>query len=228
MPLPTGGMTATQPAATLPTISLLSVGSWMQLLQALFDVSTADVTHRIWLGLSPIKTLKSGKFETVLADRPDMYGPFWLATTAVVAMTGAANIERIFIAAAPPDYSLMWTAAWFVYGSLLVVPLAVYGCSWLLTHNDPSAVSVNYAHLLTVYGYSNLALVPMALLCMLPFGLWQKLLLGVGFGHSSLFLFANLWRFSESLHQRLRLAVFGITIACQAATYLAFYHVFLS
>merc|ERR1719160_1036814 len=49
--------------------------------QTLFDVSTEDVVKRMKLALWPFKN--DGPC-TDFRSRPDFYGPFWIATTAVL------------------------------------------------------------------------------------------------------------------------------------------------
>lgn len=212
----------------VPNISLLSPSSWLVFLQAMFDVSTADVAQRLFIAATPYQLLKSEG--NILLYRPDLYGPFWIATTAIIAMTGAANIERLFTEGyASTDFSLLLTAAWFMYGCLAAVPLVAFGFAWIAKRQDSNVStqeSLTYAHLVCMYGYSNLALIPVSILCVVPISIVQNISLIVGAANSGVFIFANLWK--QMPVSQLRMVTVGAALICQAATYLAFYLVFLA
>jgi hypothetical protein len=194
----------------------------------MFDVSTADVAQRLFIAATPYQLLKSEG--NILLSRPDLYGPFWIATTAIIAMTGAANIERLFTEGyASTDYSLLLTGAWFMYGCLAAVPLVAFGFAWIAKREDSNVStqeSLTYAHLVCMYGYSNLALIPVSILCVVPISIVQNIALIVGAANSGLFIFANLWK--QMPVSQLRMVTVGAALICQAATYLAFYYVFLA
>lgn len=231
-PLPTGGMgqsTTASHAAAPPAVSIFSPSSWTTFLQAMFDVSTSDILGRIMYAAMPWQSVVG---ESPFSTKPDFYGPFWIATTAIITMTGAANIERLFVQGREgTDYSLMWTAAWFMYGCLIAVPVIVYGFTVVTKQTgsqEPGAEQqgVNYMHIFSVYGYGNLALIPVSLLCVLPARLVHVVAIAVGAAISGLFIRANLWKLLPQ--SQLRVVVVGAALICQAATYLAFYHLFLS
>jgi hypothetical protein len=233
LPVPSGSMesgkkSAPSSSAEIPAVSLLSPSSWMGYLQSLFDVSTNDIVQRLIMAITPYQLFKAEG--NVLLTRPDLYGPFWIATTAIIAMTGAANIERMFVRGyAFTDYSLMLTAAWFMYGCMAAVPLVAFAFAWIARRRGASADStetvLSYSHLLCMYGYSNLALVPVSILCVIPIPLLQTIAIAVGAANSGLFIVANLWKHMPS--SQLRLVTVGAALLCQGVTYLAFSYVFL-
>ena len=232
--VPTGGMgAAPKSGAPIPALSVLSPSSWLNFLQALFDVSTNEIVERLVAAATPLRLLR-GSSESSLQSKPDLYGPFWIATTAIITMTGAANIERLFIEGhTGADYSLLWTAAWFLYGCLAAVPVIAYAFTWFTKHEEgtdlstASSVSVDYTHLVSVYGYSNLSLIPVTMVCIVPIEMLHTVVLAVGAANSALFIYASLWRLMATAPARLRLVTVAAAMGCQAATYLAFYHVFL-
>jgi hypothetical protein len=197
----------------------------MTLLQSTFDVTTSEVLERLIIAAAPFKLVHSPS--DTLVKKPDLYGPFWIATTSIIAMTGAANIERIFVSGnVNTDYSLLWTAAWFVYGSMALVPLAVYAFTIFANNSAPSC-KIDYLHLICVYGYSGLSLIPVVLLCTIPSMTLQKCLLAAGAFNSSLFICLNLWHLLQSANPTLRQLTVGLAVACQGASYLAFFYIFL-
>lgn len=150
-------------------------------------------------------------------------------------MTGAANIERMLtIGHSGTDYSLMLTAAWFIYGCMFLVPAVVYSFTFFTKRNAAASstpeelglVDINYTHVLSVYGYSNLSLVIVTALCAVPIPTVHTVALIAGAVNSGLFIYVNLWKLLPE--SKTRLVVVGAALACQAATYLAFYSIFLA
>ena len=210
----------------VPAVSFFSPTSWMVFLQTFFDVSTAEVVERAKYAATPYRVF-SAPAESSLASKPDLYGPFWIATTALIAMTSAANIERLVVnGATASDYSLLWTAAWFMYGCMGAVPLVAFAFTWFArSQGQTDSSPLSYIQLLSLYGYSNLSLIPVSVLCVVPIGLLQTIAVAVGAANSGLFIYANLWMTMEP--SRIRYVVVGTALACQAITYLGFYYVFL-
>jgi hypothetical protein len=139
-------------------------------------------------------------------------------------MMAAANIARaIALGFNNTDHSILWTAGIFTYGCLALVPLVVF---FFAKISSPYA-SVNYAHLICVYGYSGVSLIPSVFLCAIPVLNFQKISLAAGAANSALFLYINLWDLVNSANPTLRLVTVGTAIACQAASYLAFFYLFL-
>ena len=54
-------------------------------------MSSGDVARRFCQGLIPCNR----KFSTVISERPDAYGPFWIFTTIIVMMTIAGNLQQV-------------------------------------------------------------------------------------------------------------------------------------
>ena len=61
--------------------------------QPLFDVDTLQVLNRIKGALLP---RPKGAFFEQIAANPDLYGPFWIATTLIFAMAITANLASYF------------------------------------------------------------------------------------------------------------------------------------
>merc|ERR1712039_842438 len=96
-------------------------------MQRLFDVSTDDVVQRLRLVLLPYPPPPGGGATEDFKIRPDFYGPFWIATTAVLFLAATGNFARLVEigdhANFKADYGLISLAAMMIYGCLLIVPL---------------------------------------------------------------------------------------------------------
>ena len=87
-------------------------------------MSTDDVVRRLKLLLPSTKDPLTSE---ELRQRPDFYGPFWVATTAVLFLAATGNFARLVESPHPglfrADYGLVPLAATLVYGGLIAVPL---------------------------------------------------------------------------------------------------------
>lgn len=160
--------------------------------QQLFDISSNEVIKRLKLALVPFKGQEeaSSDFRT----HPDFYGPFWVATTAILFLAATGNFARLLEMEDEKkfkaDYSLVSVAATMIYGLLIGVPLAArlgLYCSGL------EVDSINFRQVICVYGYSLTPTIPMSLVCLAPFGFlrWAAVLTGLAI--SLAFIRGTLW-----------------------------------
>lgn len=168
-----------------------SFSSWLLLLaQSLFDVSTDDVVRRLKL-LVPKQGDRSAAEE--LRTRPDFYGPFWVATTAVLFLAATGNFARLIESPHPShfkaDYSLVPLAATLVYGGLIAVPLLA---RLSVFFTDEEVSSIDFKHIVCVYGYALAPAIPVSILCIIPVGFLRWLFVLAGMALSLYFLKGNL------------------------------------
>jgi len=169
-----------------------SFSSWLLLLaQNLFDVSTHDVVSRLKL-LVPYQDQDRSTAEE-LRTRPDFYGPFWVATTAVLFLAATGNFARLIESSHPSqfkaDYSLVPLAATLVYGGLIAVPLLARVSVFF---TDEEVSNIDFKHIICVYGYGLAPAIPVSILCIIPIGFLRWLFVLAGMGLSLYFLKGNL------------------------------------
>ena len=71
-----------------------------------FDVEEDDIFSRIRSAI----TLRS--FDEALHDKPDLYGPFWIATTLIVVIIAASSLLNFFYSPTTPyDFNKLSVAA---------------------------------------------------------------------------------------------------------------------
>jgi len=186
--------TAAAAAAGVPTLAaadtwagwLLSYG------QQLFDVSTDDVVERLRLVLVPYPKPPGGGATQDIRMRPDFYGPFWVAATAVLFLAATGNFARLVEAGHTnfkADYGLLSIAAAMIYGCLVAVPIVARVA--LFVSSEESA-NVDFRQLICVCGYALAPAIPISILCIVPFGFLRWLLVLVGLGASLHFLYEQL------------------------------------
>lgn len=126
-------------------------------------MSTQTVLKRIRKALIPVY---KGNFFGDL--QPDLYAPFWIATTLIFVLTAAGNmgawLNTDSISASQWEYqtSKMVTAVGMIYGLQIAIPLTIY-CALTNVGSD-----VTLMEMMSLYGYSYFIFIPAGLICITP------------------------------------------------------------
>ncbi|KAH7375605.1 YIPF1 protein [Plectosphaerella cucumerina] len=152
-----------------------------------FDVDTSAVLQRCWAALYP-----RANFLDVLEGNPDLYGPFWIATTVVLILFLGGTISQYLAEKGDVpfayDFKLLSGAAGLIYGYTLFVPVALF-----LALRYFGSESANLLECWALYGYSNLIWVPVAVAASSPINILNWVFVAVGLGVSVAFLLRNLY-----------------------------------
>jgi len=152
-----------------------------------FDVDTNSVLSRCWAALFP-----RANFLDVLEGNPDLYGPFWIATTVVFILFLGGTISQYLASTGTAhfayNFKLLSGAAGLVYGYTLVIPVVLF-----LALKYFGSESANLLECWALYGYSNLIWIPVALIAWSPISILNWVFVGIGFGLSVTFLLRNLY-----------------------------------
>ncbi|KAI5286606.1 hypothetical protein KEM54_006652 [Ascosphaera aggregata] len=152
-----------------------------------FDVDTNDVTHRCFHALWP-----RSNFLDILDGNPDLYGPFWIATTVVVILFLTGTISQYLAfhddSHFEYDFRLLSGGAGLVYGYTFIIPAALWAAvRWF------GGSTADLIEAWALYGYANLIWIPIALTSWSPLNALNWAMVGVGFGWSTFFLLRNLY-----------------------------------
>jgi hypothetical protein len=120
------------------------------------------VLKRCWAALYP-----RSNFLDVLEGNPDLYGPFWIATTVVFILFMTGTISWKLAATGKEhysyDFSLLSGAAGLVYGYTAVIPVGLWATlKWF------GSESANLMECWALYGYANLIWIPVSLISWSP------------------------------------------------------------
>lgn len=156
-----------------------------------FDVDTSTVLHRCRSAILPFLP-NTAPFLDTLDGNPDLYGPFWIATTVVVILFLAGTISHKLASEGKKhfeyDFKLLSGAAGLVYGYTLFVPLAMWAAlRWF------GAQSLELVECWALYGYGNLFWIAVALVSWSPLDGLNYALVGLGYVVSVFFLVKNLY-----------------------------------
>ena len=193
-----------------------------------FDVDTSAVLSRCWAALYP-----RANFLDVLEGNPDLYGPFWIATTVVLILFLGGTISQYLstTGSAPFMYdfkllsgmlSLQTTiklcantlslgAAGLIYGYTLFIPVVLF-----LILRYFGSDSANLLECWALYGYSNLIWIPVALISWSPLTLLNWIFVAVGFGMSIAFLLRNLYPVLSATDRQVNKVLLVVVVALHA------------
>lgn len=162
--------------------------------RGLFNVDTSDV---LWRLFHAVLLFFKGDFLEYVGGNPDLYGPFWVASTLifVTAATGnyASYIDWKRHAPAGEEH-----AAWYYdvdkvggscgifYGYVGVIGLAIY----LVLRWFKAGISL--ASVWCIYGYALAAFIPISFVCIFPIELMRWIVVGVATLTSGTFIMLSL------------------------------------
>ncbi|KAL8829098.1 MAG: hypothetical protein Q9170_006316 [Blastenia crenularia] len=179
-----------------------------------FAVDTTSVLHRCLSALIPRRP-----FLDILDGNPDLYGPFWIATTVVfiLFLTGtisqylASHHDKAFVY----NFRLLSGAAGLVYGYTAFVPVALWAALRWFGSSGPTLGEresrITLVECWALYGYANVIWVPVALISWSPVAVLNYVFVAVGFAVSVVFLTRNLWPVVSGAEGKVsRVLVFGV------------------
>ncbi|KAG9249332.1 hypothetical protein BJ878DRAFT_431716 [Calycina marina] len=200
----------------LPLPATAGSGSQKRLLWTLsfyaqfFDVDTNAVLSRCWAALYP-----RANFLDVLEGNPDLYGPFWIATTVVFILFLGGTISQYLArevgARFAYDFTLLSGAAGLIYGYTVVIPTVLF-----LVLKYFGSESANLLECCALYGYSNLIWIPVALISWSNLTLLNWVFVGIGFGWSVAFLLRNLYPVLSATDRKTSKALLIIVVCLHA------------
>ncbi|KAK9472802.1 uncharacterized protein V1510DRAFT_377519 [Dipodascopsis tothii] len=189
--------------------------------QKYFNVETADVVKRCAAALYP-----KSYFVEIVGDNPDLYGPFWIASTVVIVLTFSSTLAGAaasHLAGVRYEYKfgLLSAAAALMYGYTFVVPLVLWAV--LKYYKSEHA---NVLECVTLYGYANTIWVPVSLVSISPIEIFdfptisnvvRWLSAAVGCAVSTTFLVRNLYPVLNSTEARTSRILLVAVVAAQLA-----------
>eukprot|EP01119_Soliformovum_irregulare_P025231 TRINITY_DN928_c0_g1_i2.p1 TRINITY_DN928_c0_g1~~TRINITY_DN928_c0_g1_i2.p1 ORF type:complete len:297 (+),score=69.56 TRINITY_DN928_c0_g1_i2:1046-1936(+) len=169
--------------------------------QFLFDIDTKQVGQRIARSLIPYPAT----FLELVKSNPDIYGPFWIATTLVFILAVAGNTSSYLKSAfrGQDEGGLNWeydaqrlsVATGVIYGYLFFIPLALWAYLrfWC-------KIPIRFIEIIALYGYSFFVYIPVSILCIIPYVITQWLFIALAGVISTSFLLVNFFPLIKDSH----------------------------
>jgi protein YIPF1/2 len=166
-------------------------------------------------------------FLDIMDGNPDLYGPFWIATTVVVILFLAGTISHKLASEGKKsfeyDFALLSGAAGLIYGYTLFIPLGLWAAlRWFGTQ------SLDLVECWALYGYGNLFWIVVALVSWSPLNGLNYALVGLGFGVSVFFLMKNLLPVISATERKVSRVLLGVVVLAHAGLAIAIKILFFS
>lgn len=187
-----------------------------------FDVDTAQVMDRCLKSMYPV-----GDFAAdTLNNQPDLYGPFWIATSVVFSVfvcSSLAGSLAAYIAGKPHvyDFTMLSSAVFVVYIYAFLCPALVWASTKYFGCQPSLLDIINY------YGYGLTIWIPVSLLCIIPYDYARWAFVGAAFIVTAIFLVKNLYivisRADAKTSRIILLAILGAHAIFALVLKMAFY-----
>ncbi|KAK9453166.1 hypothetical protein V1511DRAFT_535838 [Dipodascopsis uninucleata] len=193
--------------------------------QQFFNVDTTDVAQRCVYALYPRVS-----FVETVGDNPDLYGPFWIASTVILVLFFSSTVAGAIASHLSGvryeyNFGLLSAATGLMYGYTFIVPIALWAA--LKYYKSDHA---RLLECMTLYGYANTIWVPVALVSISPIEIFNLptvsnvvrwISAGIGYAVSTTFLIRNLFPVLNSIEAKTSkillilvvLANFGLALA---------------
>lgn len=215
---------------------------------AYFDINVSDFVARLIRAIIPYKPLLGWAVAEEEADggtsMPDLYGPVWVTTTLVLALSMGAKMaeflsnvfhQRETNSLQPTlstlEFSRLWRAASVLYFYVFLFPLvlALFQCLFAkrtLAENSVRAHPIVGS--IMVYGYSMAPVVLAAFIATIPMELVQIVAMSVAFAIGAFVIMLNLWRDVSVEHRSLTYFVRLLAVCAHAAVGFAVVFIFFA
>ncbi|KAK9389303.1 hypothetical protein V1515DRAFT_595474 [Lipomyces mesembrius] len=189
-----------------------------------FNVETSDVLQRCIYALYPRVS-----FVDTVGDNPDLYGPFWIASTVILVLFFSSTLAGAIashVAGIRYEYNfgILSAAAALMYGYTFVIPILLWAVlKWYRSEH------ARLLECVTLYGYANTVWVPVALVSISPIEIFNFPTISnvvrwtsaaVGFAISTTFLVRNLYPVLNSTEAKTsRILLIGVVLAHMALAF---------
>ena len=170
-----------------------------------FDVELNDIKQKIKGSLIPFN---KGFYQSIETNS-DLYGPFWIFTTIIFLIALIGNISSYMHSEDKDkfvyDYNHVPHAIFIIYGFGFGAPFVL----WLIM-KFLFKIDIDLITNICIYGYSYTILIPILLVCIIPFKLISTLALLYFLIHSCTFLFYNMYLVIQQKAQKSKYVVLGL------------------
>ena len=170
-----------------------------------FNVELNDIKLKLKGSLIPMNK----SFYQSIEVNADLYGPFWIFTTIIFLISLIGNFSSYIHAEDKEkfvyDYNHVPHAIFIIYGFGFGAPLIL----WLIM-KFIFRIDIDLVTNMCIYGYSYTILIPILLICIIPFKLISTLALLYFLIHSCTFLFYNMYMVIQQKAQKSKYVVLGL------------------
>ena len=170
-----------------------------------FNVELHDLKLKLKGSIIPFN---KSFYQSILINA-DLYGPFWTFTTIIFLIALIGNFNSYIHEENKENYIYDYThvphAIFIIYGFGFGAPLILWIISRFVFKIDIDLITI-----MCVYGYSYTILIPILLICIIPFKFIATLALLYFLIHSCTFLFYNLYLMIQEKAPKAKYIVLGL------------------
>ena len=187
----------------------------LQFIGKYFNVELNDLKLKIKGAIIPFNK----SFYQSIEINADLYGPFWIYTTIIFLIALIGNFTSYFQAEDKENYSYNYNhvpyAFFIIYGFGFGAPIALWIISKFIFRID-----IDLLTNMCIYGYSYTILIPILLICIIPYKLISTLALLYFLIHSCTFLFYNMYLIIQQKAPKSKYFVLGLLGGVQLLLFL--------
>ncbi|KAG4301735.1 hypothetical protein PCK1_001998 [Pneumocystis canis] len=201
--------------------TILSIGFYSKF----FNIETNQIIQRCIHAMFP-----KNNFLELIEENPDLYGPFWVATTAIFSIFFSSTITEWIKAHLSKisyncNFSTFTKACFLIYGYNTIISIGVWG---LLMYYQCKLKLHEY---FCLYGYAMSIWIPMTIINIFPFEIfnlnifsniirWISII--IGFLISSLFLLKELKSIMYHMEPTTKKLILSLVVLCHAVLSIIF------
>lgn len=186
----------------------------LQYIGKYFNVEYNDLKQRLKAALIPFNK----NFFQNIENKADLYGPFWTFTTIIFLISFIGNISSYIHCEDKPNFVYNYNhvphAIFIIYGFGFGAPFLL----WIISKVFKTDIDL-ITHM-CVYGYSYVILIPILLLCIIPFKLISTLALLYFLIHSCTFLLYNMFLIVQQKNPGAKYIILGLLGGVQILLFL--------
>lgn len=213
---------------------------------AYFDINITDFLTRVFRSLVPFKPLLGWADDEEEAvggtSVPDLYGPVWVTTTLVLALSMGAKMAEFLTnvfrqkettsiepSLSTLEFSRLWRASGVLYFYVFLFPLmlTLFQCLFAKRSLNESSVRAHpIVGTIMVYGYSMAPVVLAAFVATVPVEMVQIVAMTMAFAIGAFVIMLNLWRDVSVEHRSLTYFVRLLAVCAHAGVGAALIFIF--
>lgn len=186
----------------------------LDFLKKYFNITSNDFFQRFLHSLIPCNP----KFQPLIVTTPDLYGPFWIFTTLILAIASAGSITKFIQGNSTKNFfqKFIPVAAGIIYGVGFLLPIIL----GLIMKCFGSLAPI--PSIICTYGYSYSIFIPVVILCVIPSQIVQWCVLAYACFSSTSLLCVAYWKELGNFVANKRYIIIAIVLICQIGIFLMF------
>ena len=186
----------------------------LDFLKQYFQITSKDFYFRFLYSLIPF----NHKFQEKTESSPDLYGPFWLYTTLILAIASCGSMTRFLDGNSTKNFfqEFVPIATGLIYGIGFGLPIL------LALLMKAFGTEITIVSVICTYGYSFSVFIPAAIICVIPNNIVQWVILAYATFSSTSLLVVSYWKELGKYVDKKRYVIIGIVLIFQVGLFLLF------